>query len=463
MDGNVKRFSVVAALIASTAIPQGASAQAQTGWGNFQIHTGWMDPATLAEGNGVDVDGIFFDTDARLGIDNGFGIGAGLDFWFGGGRIFGLSMEGTYKGWNRWDVRFDNEIDFEEDDDFHLGHDVGFWTYDASLNLRLAKPTATTRVLPWLAVGVGGVTINPENDDTLFPAVGCIGGVNGSICNLDPADVVLDLDTHSQVAFVPGIGVDFFLTPAVTLRLEAKDYWTDDSPYFRFSDATRHDGGHNIQINGGLAFYWGGKRVIEPGFVREEPIIVPPPPPPAPPAEIRSTLCVVDPNGYQVRNIETIVVPSENRTYVMRNGQRVLVETAYPATGPIYVRGASWYTNDQALILNLETGTVTVPADQRNRLELVAFGTTGTRSANDMVFVGTISGTPIYANRADVSAFRSRLERALSGSTDLGAILRADAELAREMGMVDTYYVAVEPNCVFQPMSVTHFVRRTRG
>jgi hypothetical protein len=174
-------------------------------------------------------------------------------------------------------------------------------------------------------------------------------------------------------------------------------------------------------------------------------------------------LCVVDPNGYQVRTIETIVVPSENRTYVMRNGQRVLVETAYPATGPIYVRGASWYTNDQALVLNLETGTVTVPADQRNRLELVAFGTTGTRSANDMVFVGTISGTPIYANRADVSAFRSRLERALSGSTDLGAILRADAELAREMGMVDTYYVAVEPNCVFQPMSVTHFVRRTRG
>ena len=88
---------------------------------------------------------------------------------------------------------------------------------------------------------------------------------------------------------------------------------------------------------------------------------------------------------------------------------------------------------------------------------------TGTRSANDLVFIGTINGTPIFANRADVGAFRSRLERHLATSTDLGTILRADAELAREMGMVDTYYVAVEPNCVFQPMSVTHFVRRTRG
>jgi hypothetical protein len=275
--------------------------------------------------------------------------------------------------------------------------------------------------------------------------------------------VLLDTGSRSEWAFVPGIGMDFFMSPSVALRLELKDYWTDDSPYFRLSDDLRHDGGHNILINGGLAFYWGGRRVIEPGFVREEPIIVPPPPPPAPPADIRSTMCVVDANGFQVRTIETITVPSENRVYVMRNGQRVPVDVAYPATAPIYVRGATWFMNDQPLTVSLETTTVNVPADQRNRLELVRFGSTGTRSANDLVFIGTINGTPVFANRADVGAFRSRLERHLSTSTDLGTILRADADLAREMGMVDTYYVAVEPNCVFQPMSVTHFVRRTRG
>ena len=41
--------------------------------------------------------------------------------------------------------------------------------------------------------------------------------------------------------------------------------------------------------------------------------------------------------------------------------------------------------------------------------------------------------------------------------------MKADAALAREIGEVDSYYVAVEPNCVFRPVSVTHFVRRTRG
>jgi opacity protein-like surface antigen len=464
MNGNVKRFTVVAALVASTAFAQEGSAQAQTGWGNFQIHTGWMNPATLAESDdGVIIDGVFFDTGARLGLDEGFGIGAGFDFWFGGSRIWGLSLEGTYKGWNGWDTRFDDDFDF--DADFDLGHDVALWQYDASLNLRLAKPTANTRILPWLSMGIGGVTINPENDFTLFSEAVCVQplDVNGTVCDFDAVDVELDLDSRSEVAFVPALGVDFFMSPSVALRLELKDYWTDDSPYFRLSDGLAHDGGHNILINGGLAFYWGGRRVVEPGFVREEPIIVPPPPPPAPPADVRSTMCVVDPNGYQVRTIETVMVPSEQRVYVMRNGQRVPVEAAYPASAPIYVRGATWYMNDQPLTVSLETGTVNVPADQRNRLELVRFGSTGTRSANDLVFIGTINGTPIFANRADVTSFRSRLEQKLSTSNDLGTILRTDADLAREMGQVDTYYVAVEPNCVFQPMSVTHFVRRTRG
>jgi hypothetical protein len=431
-----------------------------------------MNPSGLAESDrGFVVDGVLIDTNSRLSLDEGFGIGAGFDFWFGGGRIFGLNLEGTYKGWNGWTTRFDDDLDdlIDDDFDFDLGQDVAIWQYDASLALRFVKPNANTRFLPWMSVGVGGVTINPENDPALFPVGACVGGVvnplgrSRSICDFEAVDVAITTAAQTELAFVPALGLDFFMSPSVTLRLEAKDYWTDESPYFRLSDGLHHDGGHNWLFNAGLAFYWGGRRVIEPGFVREEPIIVPPPPPPAPPADIRSTMCVVDANGYQVRTIETITVPSENRVYVMRNGQRVPVDVAYPANAPIYVRGATWFMNDQPLTVSLETTTVNVPADQRNRLELVRFGSTGTRSANDLVFIGTINGTPVFANRADVGAFRPRLERHLSTSTDLGTILRADADLAREMGQVDTYYVAVEPNCVFQPMSVTHFVRRTRG
>jgi hypothetical protein len=280
---------------------------------------------------------------------------------------------------------------------------------------------------------------------------------------------MLTTDLSSELAIVPGAAIDYFLSPSVALRLEAKDYWTNDSPYVRLSTGEDHDGGHNLQFNGGLAFYFGGRRVAEPGFVSQEPVIVTPPPapapppPPPPPAEEMVTMCIVDPNGFSVRTIEAISIPSENRIYVNRNGQRVLFSTAYPATGPIYVRNATWYMNDQPLVVNLETGNVTVPADQRNRLELVTFGSAGTRNAADLVFIGTVNGTPIYANRTDVAPFRTRLDAQLATSTDLGTIMRADADLAREIGAVDSYYVAVEPNCVFQPVSVTHFVRRTRG
>jgi hypothetical protein len=186
------------------------------------------------------------------------------------------------------------------------------------------------------------------------------------------------------------------------------------------------------------------------------------PAPPAAPVEEAITICVVDSNGFQLRQIEAIRVPSENRVFVMRDGQRVAFETAHPVTAPIYVRNASWYMADQPLVVNLETDTRVAVAD-RNRLELVLFGSPAQRSASDVVFVGTIDGTPVYANRTDVAPFRTRLEQQFTTTTDLATILRANADLAREFGEVNTYYVAVEPNCVFRPVSVTHFVRRTRG
>jgi hypothetical protein len=420
-----------------------------------------MAPAPLAEVEVFDDDiDDLDDVFEGVGLDDGLGIGAGLDFWFGGGRIWGLNLEGTWKGWDGWDNELDDDIDF--------GQDVQLWQYDASLALRLTTPDANTKWLPWLSVGVGGITVNPEDDPLLFPTPFCAGGVDADGdgiggCAFTSADVFLDTGSHTEVAFVPGIGMDFFLSSSVALRLEAKDYWTDDSPYLRLSDGTAHDGGHNWLFNGGLAFYWGGRRVVEPGFVREEPIVEPPPPPPPPPAETRTSVCVVDPNGFQVRTIDAIAVPSEQKMYVMRNGQRVEIETAYPATTPIYVRSANWYMNDRPLVVNLETGTTSVPANQRNRLELVLFGSPAQRNAADLVFIGTIEGTPIYADRTDISAFRPRLEAKLATTKDLGEIMRGDADLAREIGAVDSYYVAVEPNCVFQPMSVTHFVRRTRG
>ena len=65
------------------------------------------------------------------------------------------------------------------------------------------------------------------------------------------------------------------------------------------------------------------------------------------------TMCVVDANGYSLRTVDVIEVPSQNRRYVTRNGQRVEFATAYPATSPIYVRNATWFMSDQPLVVNL--------------------------------------------------------------------------------------------------------------
>src|SRR5262245_42251537 len=100
MNRHWRMFTVAAALVGSAALPKQGSAQKQTGWVNFQIHGSVMSPQTLAEGRSFTFNGVTFARGLDLGLDNTGGIGAGLDFWFGGPRMFGLLLEGTYSGWS---------------------------------------------------------------------------------------------------------------------------------------------------------------------------------------------------------------------------------------------------------------------------------------------------------------------------------------------------------------------------
>jgi hypothetical protein len=445
MNRTVKRFTLSAALLALAVVP----VQAQTGWGALGINASWMNPAHHGRGAQTDI-----------GFDETVGVGGNLDFWFGDSRRWGLGLQGSYSGWDEWDTDFGGDF----------GHPVRLGLYDASLQFRLASVDNDTRILPWISAGVGGVTTNPDNDpDSGFPTnLSICSNGGGSTCAFVPGDVFLTTDAQTQLAAVGGVGIDYFFTPSVAMRLQAKDYWTDRSPYRSLSTGEFQDGGHNLQFNGGLAFYWGGRQVAEPGFVREEPVIVTPPPqpapppPPPPPAEEMISMCVVNPQGFQIQTVQAIRTLNDNKVYVMQNGQRVAFEMAHPATAPIYVRNATWYMSDQPLVVNLETDPKVAVAD-RNRIELVLFGSPAQRSGSDLTFVGTINGTPVYASQTDVAPFQARLQTQLATTTDLSTILRADAQLARDFGAVKSYYVAVEPNCVFRPVSVTHFVRRTRG
>jgi len=439
-------LTVSTALIAMLALP----VQAQTGSWALGLHAGYMNPGDIAEG-----------PQETLNFDETIGIGAGLDFWFGAARRWGLALEGTWTNWNEWDTNFGGDF----------GHPTQMLQYDAALQFRLATPSNDTRFLPFLSLGVGGVSVNPDDDlDSGFPAAFCDGGTGtspegGQTCDFTPADVRLDTDSHNEFAIVGGIGTDIFLSPSVALHLEAKDYWTNDSPYQRLSSTEFHDGGHNLLFNAGLSFYFGGLAVEEPGFVREEPeVVVQPEPEPEPEiVEETITICVVGEDGFKLQTVQAIRIPARNEVLVDRNGRRVAFATVYPTRTPLYVKNAPWYMNDQALVVDLDEDDVDVAVTERTRLEFVRFGSPARRATTDLVFVGTINGTPVYATPADVAPFRTRLETHLRTHTELDDIFEMEPELAVDFDEVNTLYVPVEPDCVFQPVSTTHFVRRTRG
>lgn len=450
MNSILKGVALSAVAAAALAMP----AQSQTGRFALGIHGGVMHPADQANGPST-----------HVGFDEEPAIGGSLNFWLGGSRRWGVLANGTYSKWNRFESGISALNPFPD-----KGVSIGMG--DLSLAFRPVTPSSSSRLLPYLSLGVGALHLNPHNDTPFTSDLSICANGGGATCDFTPANIRLDQMRHTDWAGVAAIGTDFFLSPSVALRLEAKDYYTNEGAYRRLNTGTFHTGDHNLLFTGGLAFYMGSARVEEPGFVREEPIIITPPPAPAPapapvtpapPAEETVTMCIVDPSNLQARTISATRVISENQVYVMQNGQRVLFQNAYPTTSPIYVRGATWYMNDQPLVVDLEPATSRVTGADRNRLELVLFGSPMQRTANDLVFMGTISGTPVYATRTDVAGLQPRLQTHFSTTTDLTSILRSDANLARDLGAVSTYYVAVEPNCVFQPVSVTHFVRRTRG
>jgi hypothetical protein len=344
-------------------------AQSQTGSVALEIHGGTMHPADQSNG-----------PTAQFGFDEEVGIGGALNFWLGQSRKWGILTNGTWSKWNSFETNLGGGDQF--------GASMNMAMADASVAMRLRTPTNSTRFLPYLSLGLGAYMVNPDNDTPFTSNAAICSNGGGATCDFVPANVHLDLSHHTDWAAVGAIGTDFFFTPSVALRLEAKDYYTDEGFYRRLNTGTFTNGGHNLLLTGGLAFYMGRAGVDETGFVREEPIIVTPPPAapapapapapvvvtPAPPAEETVTMCIVDPSNLQARTVSATRVISANEVYVTQNGQRVLFENAYPATSPVYVRGATWYMNDQPLVVDLEPTTSKVTGTDRNRLELVLFG-----------------------------------------------------------------------------------------
>lgn len=452
---------IAAAAMFAVAVASPVGAQTQS-WG-FGLHTGWLNSGSLGEGAPNDMD---------LKLDDGMALGGGLEWWFGA-RRFGLRADASYtdqpyelqSGEHEptWITNTSQGSGTTVSGLPQLGN-VDTWFADASLMLRLLRPTVDNKFAPFLSLGGGFIRWDHEDE------------ANGAFVN--EADTYIQGNAQAEWVLSGGIGADFFLTDNLALRFELKDYWNASSPYTFASDDTRHQqGSHNQIASLGLQFMFGGERVREPGFISVAPEPAPEPTPVAEPVPTfeRVSMCVVEENG-QLRSISASRNPLDNQVYVTHNGQEVTFTTVYPAREPLYIKGAPWYVASRPLILELEADDMGGDVDDEiddaieqmpeNRLEFVNFGSTQPLATGEVLYVGSIDGTPLYATRSDIGGFMSELQGKLAVSTDLDDILDDEAFADRYVTEIQTFYMAVEPgtvNCVFQPVSSTRVVRRTRG
>lgn len=447
---------LVAAFVAGPAAAQ------QKAFG-FGVHGAYFQSGDLAQSGEADLD-----------LDNRGAIGGGLEWWFGGSRRVGLRADATYTE-SPFQLEWDNPDDLTPgSDDVQTELDqfgtVDTWMANASLMIRLLEPTVDRRFAPFISVGGGFVRWDTENETV-------------DDLRLEEVDAQIYREAQSEGAIFGSIGTDVFLTENVALRLEAKDYYNPSSPYLMLStlsgDRKHHDGGHNLLWTAGLQFMFGGARVEEPGFISVAPEPAPAPAPApvvaAAPATEAVSMCVVDQSG-RLQMVNATRRLDSNQIYVTQNGQEVLFTTVYPLSEPHYVKGAPWYVAARPLVLNLDADDMGGDVDDElddaaenlpaNRVEFVNFGATQPLPMGDVLYVGSIDGTPLYAKRSDIGGLLPDLEAKLRVSTDLDEVLDDEAFADRFANEIETFYTVVEPgsaNCVFQPMSSTRVVRRTRG
>ena len=454
----VLRSLMVAGMTAAFAAAPAAAQQ--KAWG-FGFHGAYFQSGSLAKSSA---------TDTELELDHRAAYGGGLEWWFGSRRV-GFRTEATATKAN-----FVLETDAGDNTTADAAlltpiNGVNTILANASLMFRFLQPAVDRKFAPFISIGGGMVRWDHDND-----------GVQPQDVRVPSADVQIFGNAQTEAALFGSLGTDIFFTPSIALRLEAKDYWNPRSPYIELSEIAatsgdRHQvGGQNLLWTGGLQFFFGGERVSEPGFIsvapepEPAPVVVqaPPPPPPAPTTE-SVNMCYVDQSG-RLQTVSATRNLSNNNIYVTRNGSEVAFTTAYPTSEPYYIKGSSWYVSSRPLIVSLEkndTGadvdyTVNMPA---NRIEFVNFGSSQPMAASDLYYVGSVKGTPVYARTSDIGAFQSDLDARMRTTTDLNRMLEDQAFADRYVNEIQTFYMPVEPgtDCVFQPVSSTHVVRRTRG
>lgn len=397
----------------------------------------------------LDDDHLPDDTDA-VRYKAGWVTGAQLTWW--AAPRFGIRAHGAFT-----ERPLTGGDDGAQDEDGNLLGDINLWSISGDLMLR---PTAgpwmwgNVESRPYIALGVGGKNTNPAGDIVVVPETGDEDETTGVY--FDPTADGNDNGFFQMSQFtlmgLAALGTDMRLSDNFGLRLEVGDrFWdaTIRSPESIASDPDEDVGNVTHEIYGQL-----GAHLLL-GLIQPEVVAVAPAPPappaPAPepepePVEEQITVCVIDPDGTTgIRTVNAIYLPETGDTLVTVDGQRQPLANTLP-TGVRIVDDADWFVQGEPLAIEVAP-TVT--------LEYTTWQSGRVIPAEDLEYLGTVRGLPVYAAADDVRDFRSDLQelREAERSDDLDDILDERADLRSEFEDIEYLYVPLQrTGCVFQTL-----------
>lgn len=419
---------------------------------------------------------LFGDNSVSLG--NGGTVGAQLGYWFS--KRFGIRANFAYTDSDierRDDLLFDADIfDPILFNGFGLfDHDVNLWSGTGDVLVRLNTPRTRWdgfEWLPYVALGLGAQWINPAGsgfsviDDIDIDLDGDLDGfidVSGDEgipirCSITTVTVALPrtcafLKEGSTLAGLIALGMDFRFAPNFALRLELADriyepdvvrVVQDDLFPFVFAEVGDDLGStvNQVSLTLGANFLFG---LVQPPAR----VVVAPPPrpaPPPPPSTEEITVCVVDPTyAGGLRLITATRNLTTGDTTVMKNGDRVQLSEA---VGNIPVAAnSSWYVSGAPLMIGMTPNTV----------NYLTVGGARTIEPNDLAFIGTINGIPVFADRLTLAPGLANL----GPNTDLNQLVMRSEDARKALETVNVIYVPLQPiGCVFQALQLQPQVRK---
>jgi hypothetical protein len=340
----------------------------------------------------------------------------------------------------------------QQNADGDLATDINLWSLSGDLMVRLGDPGG--RFVPFLALGVGAKNTNPARDN---PIPGT-DGETGLSFQAEPGGAVFyQVEEWTPMGLV-GLGGDFRMADNFALRLEVGDrIWdaTLRSDFTLASDPEEDVGNVINEIYGQL-----GLHLL---FGLEEPEVIavaPTPPPPAPepepepePIEEDIVVCVIDPSADGgIRNVNAIYLPETGDTMVVVNGARQPISGTLPTV--MLANDADWFVRGEPLTINMGGGVT---------MEYTTWQSARMIDSDDLVFLGTSRGLPVYAAADDVADVREQLReaRAAAATGDLDDIVEQNRELRQQMNDIEFLYVPLQPTgCVFQTVQVVEQVRK---